>query len=83
MSDVIVNQTVEEIHVTIEDDGATFIATAVDQFNIQYIHEPAPPPNVFVQANTPMASGAYIWVQTGINGNNWTIWIEDGQDQDI
>jgi len=42
----------------------------------------APGGQCFVQPAQPAAAVAYLWVQTGAgtNGEDWTIWIEDGED---
>ena len=34
--------------------------------------------NLFVSPTAPTFSGAGVWVQTGINGDGMTFWIEDG-----
>lgn len=34
---------------------------------------------VFIQALAPVASGAYLWMQTGLgDGSGFTLWMEDG-----
>ena len=35
---------------------------------------------VFIQNSAPTLSGTpYLWIQTGLAGNNITFWVEDGQ----
>ena len=34
---------------------------------------------VFIQALAPVATGAYLWMQTGLGGGSgFTLWMEDG-----
>ena len=33
---------------------------------------------VFIQDTTPVATGPYLWVQTGIGGGDFSLWFNDG-----
>lgn len=37
------------------------------------------PQNVFIQDTLPVYNGPFVWFQTGLPNNGFTIWFDDGE----
>ena len=68
--------------VWIDDDDGTRYEYLIDANGGQWVDftsESSGTP-VFIQNSAPTFSGSpYLWIQTGLPGNNITFWVEDGQ----
>lgn len=66
---------------TVQVEGGTTVEMETTAIYVEVTGAEAPQPNIWVGDTQPTFTSTGIWVETGLgpDGDDFTIWIEDGQ----